>query len=160
MFKAIVTGAVISKGFENNPAIRLSENKDVARFRIGIGVYDKNAENNKRWINLGVKAFGGVCERIQKMQLKEGSYVNLIARYDEETWTDKTTNEQKSAPVLIVDEIEYCFSEKSKNSASNDNANPAPAAQPNNASGSPSEMPNNFTGFESFGGDNPFFKAE
>ena len=44
------------------------------------------------------------------MKLKEGSFVNIIGRYDEESWKDQTTHEKKSAPVLNVDDIEYCYS--------------------------------------------------
>lgn len=77
MFKVIATDVVISKGFDNAPALRFSEKGDSVRFRIGKKVYDTRAENNTRWFNVSVKAFGDVCERIKKMQLKEGSFVHL-----------------------------------------------------------------------------------
>jgi len=160
MFKAFVTGAIISKGYGDAPAVRFTEKCDCVRFRIGKLVYDKNAENNKRWLNINVKAFGGVCERIQKMQLAEGSYVNICARYDEEHWVDKDTNEQKSAPVLIVSEIEYCFSEKKDSDGIADNA--ASESQPIERNGAPNEqtgLPGSFTGFEGFSGKNPFFET-
>ncbi len=113
MLKMIVTDAVVSKGYENNPAIRFFDGErglQIANFRIGKRIYDSKEEKNYRWINLTVKAFGELCERIKKMKLKEGSYINLIARYDEESWTDKGTGEKRTAPVLILDEIEYCVS--------------------------------------------------
>lgn len=108
MFKVIATEVVISKGFEGAPALRFSENGDSVRFRIGKKVYDTRAENNHRWVNLSVKAFGPLCERIKKMQLKEGSFVNLLGRLDEDVWEDAATHERKSAMVVILDEIEYC----------------------------------------------------
>ena len=108
MLKMIVTDAGVSKGYDGAPALRfidLEGGGQCVRFRIGKRVYDNRCENNHRWINLSVKAFGEACERIKKMKLKEGSFVNIIARYDEETWEDQTTHEKKSAPVLIVDDI-------------------------------------------------------
>lgn len=114
MFKVIVTEAVISKGYDGANALRYGENNESVRFRIGKKVYDSRQESNYRWINIGVKAFGNNCERIKKMQLKEGSYINLIGRYDEDQWE---TNEgvKKTAAVIIMDEIEYCFNGNQKN---------------------------------------------
>jgi len=141
MIKMIVTDAVVSKGYENNPAIRFYDGErglQIANFRIGKRIYDSKEEKNYRWINLTVKAFGELCERIKKMKLKEGSYINLIARYDEESWTDKGTGEKRTAPVLILDEIEYCVSagngQKSNQNAAGTSGGggaeyPAPAGQ-------------------------------
>ena len=84
MLKVIATDVVISKGYDGAPALRFSE-KGV-RFRVGKKVYDTRAENNQRWINLSVKAFGQTSERIKKMQLKEGSFVNILGRLDEDVW--------------------------------------------------------------------------
>ena len=86
MLKVIASDVVISKGYDGAPALRFSE-KGV-RFRVGKKVYDTRAENNQRWINLSVKAFGQTSERIKKMQLKEGSFVNILGRLDEDVWED------------------------------------------------------------------------
>ena len=108
------------------------------------------------------------------MKLKEGSFVNIIARYDEETWEDQTTHEKKSAPVLIVDDIEYCYSGSGQKSGQENGGGAAPAgtvgtetppspplppqSQPQGDGQAPDAMPENFTGFENFGGtENPFF---
>lgn len=108
MLKIIATNAVISKGFDGSPALRFSENGDSVRFRIGCKVYDSRAENNTRWVNLSVKAFGPtLCERIRKMGLKEGSLVNCSGRFDEDSWTDQASGTQKTAPVVILDEVEF-----------------------------------------------------
>ena len=93
MIKLIVTDSVVSKGFNGAPVLRESENGDSIRFRIGKRVYDKREADNYRWINLSAKAFDLVCERIKKMQMKEGSYVNIFGRYDEDNWTDSQMNE-------------------------------------------------------------------
>ena len=39
MVKVIITNAFISKGFENNPALKFSDNGDSVRFRIGVSIY-------------------------------------------------------------------------------------------------------------------------
>lgn len=158
MFKVIATDVVISKGFDGAPALKFSDNGDNVRFRIGKKVYDTRADNNSRWVNLSVKAFGPLCERIKKMQLKESSFVNILGRLDEDVWEDSTTHEKKSAFVVILDEIEYCSSgggKQSKNAgesesvAQNANSQPTPAKTNGNSG--------NFEGFEPFGGGNSFF---
>ena len=89
MIKTIITGAVISQGYDNAPTLKFSEKGDAVRFRIGKKVYDPKEEDNHRWINLPVKAFGALCDRVRKMKLQAGSYVNLLGRLDEDEWTDK-----------------------------------------------------------------------
>ena len=77
MMKIFISDAVVSRGYDGAPAIRLfnSENGgEFAVFQVGIRKYDSRAENNHRWVNLKVKAFGDLCERIKKMSLKEGSF--------------------------------------------------------------------------------------
>lgn len=158
MLKVIATDVVISKGYDGAPALRFSE-KGV-RFRVGKKVYDTRAENNQRWINLTCKAFGQLSERIKKMQLKEGSFVNILGRLDEDVWEDSTTHEKKSVTVIIVDEIEYCSSGKQQTRGNADTADQSssttqqaqqPAAQP------ASTQSDSFTGYEPFGGANSFF---
>lgn len=155
MLKVFATDVVISKGYDNAPAIRFTETENggtMARFRFGKRVYDPQTKENSRWINMSVKAFGAVCERIKKMQLKDGSFVNLIGRLDEDVWIDQTTNEKKSMTVIILDEIEYAYGggsrskDDQKPAQQNGTAAPAqaaPAADPQNSE--------NFTGYEPFG---------
>ena len=174
MLKLIVTDAGVSKGYGENPTLRFSGGEGAAsvRFRIGKRVYDSRCEGSNRWLNLNVKAFGEVCERIRKMKLKEGSYVNIIGRYDEESWTDKNTGELRTTPVLIVDEIEYCYSGNGKKGEQTGDISTEMSTEQSERqqydSGrtsqekpeTPPPMPDNFTGFEGFGGDsNPFYCA-
>ena len=163
MFKVIVTSAVISHGYNNAPALKFSDNGRSVRFRIGKKVYDPNAENKTRWINVSVKAFGNVCERIKKMQLKESSFINLEGRLDEEVWTDTNTNEQKSQFVIVLDDIEYASTGDGSKSKDGQHQNaatqptpapqgdPVPQTAPANAAGS------GFTGYEPFGAGGGFF---
>ena len=170
MLKMIVTSAVVSKGYNENPAIRFFEGEK------GQKIYDSRAENNHRWINLTVKGFGEICERIKKMKLKEGSYINLIARYDEDSWEDRETGATRTAPVLILDEIEYSSSGGGQKNGKNANGETGGTGEfsadvAGQASGTPSQragyqptpqptpsMPANFTGFENFSSqENPYF---
>lgn len=154
MFKVIATDVVISKGFDNAPALRYSEKGDSVRFRIGKKVYDSRAENNTRWVNFSVKAFGDVCERIKKMQLKEGSFVHLTGRLDEESWIDSNTNEQKSQTVIVLEEIEYA---SGGSKPKDDRQNQASTANGNaNATTASPEKSSNFTGYEPFDGSSFF----
>lgn len=159
MLKVFATQVVISRGYDGAAAIKFSEKGDAVRFRIGKKLYDPNAENNARWINMAVKGFGPICERIKKMQLKDGSFVNLIGRLDEDVWEDQQTHEKKSAMVIILDDIEYASGGgKSKDSQNTDEAQGHPAAS--TAPATPAAAPANnggFTGYESFGGGNSFF---
>lgn len=159
MLKVFATQVVISRGYDNKPAISITRGNDSAasvRFRIGKKVYDPKAENNTRWLNYSVKGFGPIVDRIEKMQLKEGSFINIEARLDEDTWEDQTTKEKKSCPVLILDEIEYASGGgKSNNNgnATNGTSNQAPAQAP---AANTSDGTGDFTGYEPFGG-NSFF---
>lgn len=183
MFKMIITEAIISKGYDGRSPLRFSEieNGSMVRFRIGKSVYDKRCKDNRRWLNLNVKAFGGICERIKKMKLKEGVYVNIIGRYDEETVEGEQDQPTRRFPVVIVDEIEFCHNGNEQagaqaGSPSDSQAN-APQGQPNpgenhvqapqqtagqaqNQQPQPSAppMPENFTGYSSLGcAENPYF---
>ena len=162
MLKVFATQVVVSKGYDNTPALRFSENGDSVRFRIGKKVYDPHAENDSRWINLPVKAFNGVCERIKKMQLKEGSYVNLIGRLDEDSWEDKDTKELRKMMVIILDDIEYASgggkSKENQTAAGQQSAAPQNTAPQNAAAATASgaETSGNFTGYEAFGGGSFF----
>lgn len=181
MFKTFATNVVVSKGYKEADALRFSENGESVRFRIGQKVYDSRVEGNYRWLNISVKAFGAVCERIKKMKLKEGSFVNLTARLDEEKWPDKKTKEERSQHVLIVEDIEYAYvgkSGESQNTGQNQSqgqgqpqqvapageapANPGQASAADQAATQQAPQQANpmesdgFMGFEAFGGNNLF----
>jgi len=164
MIKMIVTKAVISKGFDGAAALRFSENTEnpSVRFRIGYMVYDKRAENEHRFININVKAFGYLVDRIRNMKLDAGSVLNILGRYDEDIWDDSKTGEKKSAPVLIVDEIEFGTTNNGNGRQSgeqNGAGHNAPAAnsQEPPPPGANGQQKGSFTGFEAFGGPNPYY---
>ncbi len=152
MLKFIATDLIVSKGYENNDAVKFTDtgNGESVRFRVGKKVYDSRAENNTRWINLSIKGFGPICDRIKKMQIKEGSYIHIVGRYDEESWNDEKTG-PKTQPVIILEDIEYASGGGNK-TAKDKQDNAAPAAAP--ATG-PENSPN-FAGFSAFGGGSFF----
>ena len=155
MFKVIATDVIISKGYDGAPALKFSENGDSVRFRIGKRVYDSRAENNQRWINMSVKAFGGLCERIKKMQLKVSSFVNILGRLDEDVWEDPTTHEKRSTMVIILDEIEYTSGNKQQKETGGGKSHLQSDVK--TTSGSDDNGMEGFTGYEPFGGANSFF---
>jgi len=165
MIRMFVTKAIISKGYDGAQTFRYYENAEnqsasSVRFKIGMLVYDKKAEKQHRFVNINVKAFGYLVDRIKNMKLDAGSYVNISGRYDEETWEDKDTKEKRSAPVLIADEIEFGDSNgNGKQNGEQAGAQvPSGSGQPQPAGNGP--PPENFSGFESFGGTNPYFPEE
>jgi single-stranded DNA-binding protein len=174
MIKAIITNAVISKGYNGAPALNFSGNNGTTtavQFKIGYKTYDSRAENNHRYINLAVKAFGQQCERVQKMKIAESSYVNIVGRMDEETWEEN--GQKRSRIVIIVEDIEYASNGGGKGNGSKGTAPAAngqnqqpvhaappppqqqPAAPPPQAN--QAGMPPEFTGYAGFGEENPFF---
>ena len=150
MFKVFATDVIVSKGYANQSAVRFSEDGKIVRFRIGKKVYDKNAENNTRWFNVSVKGFGPIAERIQKMQLKEGSLIHISGTLDEESWLDQPSNTTKTQTVIIIDDIYYASGSGAKKDGQNQqqNSSSAPASGASNA---PENSPN-FEGYSNFGG--------
>ena len=166
MLKVFSTNVVISKGYDNNPALKFfkdeSTNTRSVRFRIGKKIYDSRAENNARWLNYSVKAYNGLCDRIERMNLEEGAFISITGRLDEETWQDQNTGEKKSATVIILDDIEYAGAGKPKSDSANGNGQNGNSGNANapTASDAPAQdaTPNdNFTGFQNFGGNGGMF---
>lgn len=166
MLKVFATQVIISRGFEDKPAVNITRTNDatVVRFRIGKKVYDPKAEDNTRWLNYSVKGFGAIADRVEKMQLKEGSVINLMGRLDEDVWEDEN-HVKKSATVIVLEDIEYASSGQKKdngNQASGQQNNAAGNGNTSNQAGAPAAPANTgnndggFTGYEAFSG-NPFF---
>lgn len=166
MNSLILTGVVISKGYNNKETFNFNESKTAVSFRVGYRIYDKKAPDNQRYMNITVKAYNSLCERIEKMQLKDGSHIDIRGKLDEEKWEE---NGQKfSRHVFIADEINYAPNDgnKSNVNGTHGNSSDSPdqngngqAATQQNSSENQSEMPKNFTGFNEFnnGDDNVFF---
>ena len=162
MLKFFASNVVVSKGYQNSPAVKFSEKGDFVRFRVGQKVYDPRAEDNHRWVNMTIKCFdASLVDRIRKMGLKEGSFISLSGRYDEDVWEDEESKEKRSMPCVILEELEFSGGGKKpgdgqNGNSGNQNSAPAPAA-PAAAPQEGQHMPGNFTGYEGFGGGNNFF---
>ncbi len=155
MMLLTITDAVISRGFNNAPAIHFFEGNTGAGFTIGQAVYDKKAENNTRWVNLNVIVPGEMLEQIRRMKLKEHSHINLTGSFDMRPSIDKSTGELRSWPTVRALKLEYATGAvKSEVEPSVKPADTPASVRPTPVS--PEQLPN-FTGFEPFGGDNPFY---
>ena len=158
MLQVFATQVVISRGYNEAPALQFSQGEkgELVRFRVGKKVYDPRAESGNRWINLSVKAFGAVCERIKKMQLKEGSYINIMGRLDEDVWEDPTTHVKKSTMVIILDAAEFCFT--GSGNKQNESNMASQQSQPDGPTATQAESPKEqlFEGFQPFGGSSFF----
>ena len=135
----------ISKGYEGEAPLKYSQSGESVQFNVGWKVYDPKAEGESRWINLHIKAFAQPCERIKKMNLKEGSCVNLYGRLDEDVWTDKNTGEKKRRHTMILDNIEYAYTGSRSKDGQSGNGSQTGGQQAGNA-GAAGGQQNGFAG--------------
>ncbi len=155
MMLMMLTDAVISKGYGNAPTIRYFDDGDGAGFRVGVSVYDKNAENSTRWVNLNVIVSGKLTEQIRRMKLQEYSHINIVGTFDMRPSVNTETGEIKAWPTVRPFKIEFATSAsgKSRTDVGNDAHH---EARPEKTPTSPDRM-SNFTGYEPLGGSNPFY---
>ncbi len=167
MFKVFITNAVVSKGYENTPALKFSDTGESVRFRIGASFYDANAENKTRWINKSVKAFGSICERLKKLDIKEGTHLNLEGNLILEVWNDKDNKEQ-SADVVILTDFEFASNSTGEKTGDKNEQKGKESKQQTNGDSnqgktsgkaSVAEAPNNNTGVTAFSA-NTFFSED
>jgi single-stranded DNA-binding protein len=126
----ILTDAIISQGFDGKPAFRFNDNKTAVNFKVGYRVYDKNAPNNHRYVNFAVKAYNPICERIEKMKIKEGSRIHITGSIDEETWDDKESGQKITQKVIIAEKIEYASSANENGKSNGNGSNGTGSATP------------------------------
>lgn len=144
MNKVFITNAVISKGYDKTPALVFSENGETVKFRIGYKVYDSREESNTRWINIKVRALKTLTERIKKMKLKDGSYINVSGNLDEDVWDDAQTQERKREKVIVLSDIEYASGGENKSGKTEAEQGDASASAPKKEA----EKSDNFAGYE------------
>jgi hypothetical protein len=96
MMMQLVTDAVISKGYGGAPAFHSSEDGRMLSFKIGCKVYDKRADKETRWVNFNVNAFDDLAERVRRMNLKEGSHINVMGNFDMKPWVNRETGDHQS----------------------------------------------------------------
>lgn len=159
MMLQLVTDAVISKGYGGAPAFHCSEDGRMLSFKIGCKVYDKKADRETRWVNFNVNAFDDLAERVRKMNLKEGSHINVMGSFDMKPWVNRETGEITAWPTIRAINIEYAASAVPKQE--NQPAQKAAPTQqrPEQPMLPPEQLPG-FTGYEPFGGDNAYYPDE
>lgn len=154
MMLQMVTDAVISKGYGGASAFHYSEDGRMLSFKIGCKVYDKKAERETRWVNFNVNAFDDVAERVKKMNLKEGSHINLMGSFDMRPWVNRETGEITTWPTIRAINIEYAASP-----AARQETQAAQKAALTQATQPPEQL-SGFTGYEPFGGTNPYYSED
>ena len=145
----ILDNVVISKGYGDNPAIRISngEKGSLARFGVGKKMYHPRADDKIKWVNLQVKTDRpDLIEQIKRMQLKEGSWVNLKGEIRVEAWQDQTTKEEKEGFVLYLASVGYAGG---GNGRTKNSENSGESSEANAKSESPKQS-DNWQGYESF----------
>ena len=157
MILQLITDAVISKGYNGAPAFHTSADGNMLGFKVGCKVFDKKADNETRWININVNAFDDVAQRIQKMNLKEGSHINLFGSFDMKPWINRETGEVKTWPTVRAIAIEYASSVTVRTSAPEEPNHDAEQADYDLLP--PEQLPG-FTGYAPFGSINTFFRQE
>lgn len=152
MFKIFGANVVVSKNFDNEDPIRVSEKSDIISFRLGEQKYDTRAKDNKRWINVTAKAKGDLAERIKKMKLKVGSTLIVSGELDIEQWETEKSEKRMDVVIWLSDiEYQYTGSGKSENSDGQ-------AKDKSQSDKKTSETPKKKTEYEAYDddGDDPF----
>ena len=153
MMLQLITDAVISRGYDGTPALYVSEDGQFLSFRVGHRIYDTRAQNNTRWINFNVNVTGELIERVRKMNLKEGSHINVVGTFDMRPNVNRDTGEVTTWPTIKAMSIEFASGYKPRQE-------PAERPQPQAQEGKPatqSEELENFVGYVPFGSDNPYY---
>ena len=159
MMMQLVTDAVISKGYGGAPAFHSSEDGRMLSFKIGCKVYDKRADKETRWVNFNVNAFDDLAERVRRMNLKEGSHINVMGNFDMKPWVNRETGEITTWPTIRAVNIEYAASALPKQDAQTAQK-AVPVQDKQEQSALPPEQLPGFTGYEPFGGGNSYYPDE
>lgn len=99
-----VTNARINQGYQGYPAITFNEKGTFAHFQVSVPKFDLNAENKTKWLNLQIRAIGKkIVERIQKCNLTEGQYINLLLEMDSNEFTRQDGKTARELCFNIID---------------------------------------------------------
>lgn len=85
----------------------VGNNMAMAKFSVAVNRSVKGADG--QWQDVAsfvdVTAWGKTAERLNQTARK-GTKVLIVGRIEQQTWTDKQTNQQKSKVVVIADRVE------------------------------------------------------
>ena len=107
-----------------DPEVRYFESGTVvANFTLAVNAYKKDEAPD--WFNLTI---WGKQAQVAADYVKKGSQIAVSGRMTSEKWTDRTTGEEKSKPVVVVDRITLLGSKNDSADGGGGQAAPASAA--------------------------------
>ena len=107
-----------------DPEVRYFESGTmVANFSLAVNAYKKDEAPD--WFNLTI---WGKQAQVAADYVKKGSQIAVSGRMTSEKWTDRTTGEEKSKPVVVVDRITLLGSKNDSADGGGGQAAPAAAA--------------------------------
>jgi single-strand DNA-binding protein len=107
-----------------DPEVRYFESGTmVANFTLAVNAYKK--DEGPDWFNLTI---WGKQAQVAADYVKKGSQIAVSGRMTSEKWTDRTTGEEKSKPVVVVDRITLLSSKNDSLGGGGGQAAPAAAA--------------------------------
>ena len=105
----ILQNVGISKGRDDVEAVKFDETTQKtpkASFNGFKGLYDAKAENRTKWLNYFFVAYGDVASKMQKMGLKEKSFVNIVGHLDQ-NHSVASDGTKRTYNSIVIDQIEY-----------------------------------------------------
>jgi len=109
-----------------DPEVRYFESGTmVANFTLAVNAYKKDEAPD--WFNLTI---WGKQAQVAADYVKKGSQIAVSGRMTSEKWTDRTTGEEKSKPVVVVDRITLLGSKNDSADGGGGQAAPALAPAP------------------------------
>ena len=109
-----------------DPEIRYFESGTmVANLSIAVNAYKKDEDPD--WFNLVI---WGKQAQVVADYVRKGSQIAVSGRSTSEHWTDKTTGEKRSKPIVNVDRITLLGSKNDSQGGDQPAPTPAPAAKP------------------------------
>ena len=113
-----------------DPEVRYFESGTmVANFTLAVNAYKKDEAPD--WFNLTI---WGKQAQVAADYVHKGSQIAVSGRMTSEKWTDRTTGEEKSKPVVVVERITLLGSKNDSADSGGEQAAPAPAPAPAAAS--------------------------
>jgi single-strand DNA-binding protein len=107
-----------------DPEVRYFESGTmVANFTLAVNAYKR--DDAPDWFNLTI---WGKQAQVAADYVKKGSQIAVSGRMTSEKWTDRTTGEEKSKPVVVVERITLLSSKNDSLGGGGGQAAPAAAA--------------------------------
>ena len=118
-----------------DPEVRYFESGTVVA-NLSLAVRGVKRDEPPDWFNLQI---WGKQAQVAADYVRKGSLISVSGRMTTERWTDRTTGEERSKPVVVVDRLSLLGSKN--DSQQGQAAAAAPAAGPPSAAGAPAAAP-------------------